>query len=143
MSCNIVKYQKSTVTSVSNALQTVTPKQTALQIGDVEISSGCSVCAQSDNMRILHTGLFRAVGAVTFEPLEAGEVTVAIAVNGEIIPSSIRRNSVVLEETVTIVPEIPAFCACVCECCRPKVTLVISGLKGEVTYTMLNVTRLA
>lgn len=143
MACSNSRYQKSGITLINANAQTVTAAATTLAPGTSVFTSGCSLALGGNGIAIQSSGLYRAEGHVTITPSAAGTITLALYLNGVLLPSSVRQNTVAADTVYTIDTDAAIFEGGACCMLKPQITLVVSGVAGTVSWLSMSAVKQA
>lgn len=145
MSCSNMKNPrfKSCARVYNNNNQTVTAALTPLVLeGSPVVDSGCSICINSGNFVIEHSGLYHLSADVTFTPTSSGTFVIQFYKDGIALPCTLTQAIVSAGNTVTLHVETDLQIG---TCCinQPSITLDTSGVAGTVNHVCSGVLRLA
>ncbi len=136
-------YAKSCVRVYNNSVQPVFENPATLTLeGTPVVESGCSLTLNPSSIVINNSGLYHLSADVTFTAVSKGNSVIQLYMDGLPLPCAVAKDFTESGNTFTTHVETEV---CVQTCCmkHPAITLVTSGVDGEVSHTCVGVLKLA
>lgn len=141
--CSRNPYAKSCVRTYTNIPQTVTDALTTITIeGTPVVESGTSLNLNPSSISVNTSGLYHFSVDVTFTPSAGGDFVVQLYKDGIALPCAISTETVTADTTVTTHVETDLVLSSCCAV-QPSITLVTSGVAGDIIHTCVGGLRLA
>ena len=143
MSCKNKNY-KSAQVALNTSAQSISAEGTNVNILGSQITdTGCSIETDVAGFKINASGLYRVRYAITFTATDAGTLSVQLLKDGVALPCTLVQNTVAAGNVSTFEVEAPALVLGTCCNICPRITAVLSGVAGTVSYVCASAVRLA
>ena len=110
--------------------------------GTTVVNTGCSLCAEATDIKVLNSGLYHISADVTITPTASGIVTIQLYKDGVALPCAIVQQTVTSGDAYALHVETDA---CINTCCmnNPLITVQLSGVSGNVNELCVGMLKLA